>query len=335
MRVTAKLHVERGLVRLEVHRGRHTSIESAPYEDRAGLGAAVERLLAETVYRKQIRALDILVDRPVLQRRLLQELPPVHWAMLPELVARQSHRYFRQNGRPLVTAAVWVTRKGSSGRTAVLVAVEEPLADLLVQAAIGSGVRVRSLRAGGDLADLPLFLLPPAERGRRRQTRWKMTRRLAIGVGCVWLAAALFAVARLRGERVRIEAELARLREPREALAAARRTLESAAAMVQAVRQAERDRWELGRELAWLTNSLPDSAVVTDLELSRDGSAVLRGLARRPLELQAAMERAGGSRRTRFEATGVRENAAGVPWERFTARLGPLDSRAVTPDQSR
>ena len=47
-------------------------------------------------------------DRPPVQLRTLSDLPPVKPRALAALVAHQADRFFRKNGRPLATDAVWV-----------------------------------------------------------------------------------------------------------------------------------------------------------------------------------------------------------------------------------
>src|SRR2546426_6102730 len=109
------------------------------------------------------RRLVVSLDRPPVQLRTLSALPPVKPQHLAALVAQQAGRFFRKNGQPLVTDAVWVGK--GAARVARAAAVEERLVEAIVGGARAGRVWAQTnppARVGA-----PPPPPPPTPRGRR------------------------------------------------------------------------------------------------------------------------------------------------------------------------
>jgi hypothetical protein len=143
-----------------------------------------------------------------------------------------------------------------------------------------------------------------------------------VGVALLWLLVGAIAVIRLRVESRRVTAELARLQTPRQALLAARQTMDSARAMLTALDEASAARGQVAGRLAAIAKALPDSAFLTAITLDRGGPGVLAGRARQAPLVAAALGAAPGVGSLQLEAVTVRDTVAGLGWERFSFRLG-------------
>jgi hypothetical protein len=303
------------LLRAEaVHHGAVTWAAEARYESLAMLTDVVARLAAEPA--RPCTRLVVTLAPPVVQLRTLRDLPPVAPAALARLVAHQPGRFFRKNGVPLVTDAVW-TGTGAE-RVARAAAVAEPVLDALATGARAAGLTLDDVAVADGGA--PLSLLPPAERAARHAGARRRVRRLAAAAVGAWAVAGALYVARLAQEDRRARAELAALAGPVAAVLEARRELRVGASAVAAVREAEAARGRATRLLAALTAALPDSAVLTSLALE-DERLVLTGAARRAADVVARLERAGLGA-VRLEGPVVREAVAGREWERFALVIG-------------
>jgi hypothetical protein len=319
MRRTGELLLRVGpsTLRAQVARG-GTVIWSAQatYANLQELSDAIARLAAEPP--RRCKQVVVAIEHPPVQLRTLCDLPPVKPRALAALVAHQADRFFRKNGKPLASDAVWVANGAAPMARAA--AVEEPLVDAIVTGARAAGLSVEAIMPADERA--PLLLLPSSERASRRRAEQRFTRRLTVGAASVWLAAgALFAV-RLAWERRAVEREFAALGGPLGAVLAARRELREAELTVRAVTQVEQTR---GRSLALLgaiAASLPDSAVVTSLNWKADGSGVMSGLSRRAADVVARLERSGAVAGPRLDGPVVRETTGGREWERFTIVFG-------------
>jgi Tfp pilus assembly protein PilN len=262
------------------------------------------------------------------QVRTIRDLPPVRGAVLPRLVAAQDRRFFRRNGRPLVTDAAWVGENGT--RVARAAAAEEPLLEAIVAGARAAGLAVAALTVAGEPATLSL--LPSTERHALDRVARRSVRRLgAVTVGVWAVALGLFA-GRLIAERRRIDAELAAAREPAAAVRAARRELAEAEATIEAMRTAERDRGRALATLGAIARALPDSVVLTSLVWTADESGVLGAVGRRAGEAVAALQRARAVSDPRPDGRVVRETVLGREWERFTIIYGRRDGGRGTGD---
>ncbi len=315
-----------GLLRLRVGRSslhaeaiRHGAVAWAgewSYVDVAELSDAIARLAAEAP--PCCRRLRVVVQRPPVQVRTLADLPPVKPRELQALVAHQASRFFRRNGQPLITDAV-LTGAGTA-RVVRAAAVEEPLVEAIAAGARAAGLVLETIAPADEVA--PLALLPSSERARREREARRRLRRLAIAALTTWLGAGALFVARLAWERRAVDRELAAMQQPLAAVLVARRELRDAAATVSAVTAAERLRGRSIAALIAITHALPDSAVLTSLAWSDDGSGVLSGVARRAADVVPALDRAGAVPAPRLEGPVVREPFGGRAWERFTIVFG-------------
>ena len=317
MKALLRLWVGRDILRAEaLHHGTVTWSAEATYADLQELSDAIARLAAEPP--RRCRQVVVSLEHPPVQLRTLRDLPPVKPRALAALVAHQADRFFRKNGKPLATDAVWVGN--GAARVARAAAVEEPLVEAIVVGARAAGLSVAGITPAE--AGVPLLLLPSSERAARWRAEQRLTRRLTIGAASVWLAAGVLFAFRLAWQRRAVEGDFAALGGPLGAVLAARRELREAELTVRAVTQAEQTQ---GRSLALLgavAAALPDSAVITSLNWKADGSGIISGLARRAADVVARLERSGELPGPRLEGPVVRETAGGRAWERFTIVFG-------------
>lgn len=309
-----------GQARAELRRGASVlwaaeSPVTAPDE----LREAVAQLAAGQSMPVRAGRIRVEIGAPVLQLRTLHGLPPVRAAHLKTLVATQSGRFFRRNGSPLVTDAAWQGGQARSG-IAVAAAAEEPWIAAILQGAEAGGVAVDSIRPVGTTDGARLELLSPDERARRRRRdRVTLGRLVGLGAAC-WIAAGAVWGVRFARESRAVEGEIERLRAPAAAIGNARRALGNAAALVDSIETATRDRARSLGRLAALSVALPDSAYATSLSLDSTGGE-LAVVARRSAEVTAALERVRGIASPRIEGGVVREAWGGRDWERFSIRF--------------
>jgi hypothetical protein len=264
------------------------------------------------------RHMTVTLERPLVQLRTIRDLPPVRARVLPALVASQDRRFFRRNGRPLVTAAAWVRDQGA--RVARAAAVDEPVVEAIAAGARAAGLAVADVRPANDPA--PLSLVPAAERDARAHGTRRRVVRLAIATATAWVAAAGLFAGKLRWERRAIEAALVAVEAPLAALRSARAEVRRVDAAVAAMREAERRR---GRALATLdaiTRALPDSVALSSLVWTGDGEGTLGGVGPRAAEVVTALRRAQAVPGPSLVGQVTRETVAGREWERFTIRYG-------------
>jgi len=313
------LHLAVGvsLVRAEARRGPVTVwAGEAGYDSPEDLTDVVARLAA--VPGERCKRLRVTVERPPAQTRTLMDLPPVRDRELAALVATQAGRFFRRNGSPLVTDAVWVAN--GAGRVTQAAAMEEPLLNAIIAGAAQAGLVVESISPAGLSPSLQL--LPTAERAVRLRARRRAVVRLAAAVATVWLvAAALFGI-RLVVERRAIDAELAVADAPLAALREVRREMRSVETTVLSLVEARRSRGQALAALARVHAAIPDSTVLTSYTWRSDGSGVVAGAGRRAADVLAAVERRHAVPNPRMAGAIVREANAGREWERFTITFG-------------
>ena len=160
----------------------------AGFTSPADLRDAVAQLASEPTLPARPGALRVELELPLAQVRTLHDLPPVRRKHLEALVATQAGRFFRKNGKPLVTAAAWPSRQRRGG-TAVAAAVEEPWVQAILDGAEAGGVLVETIGPAG-LPGTPRLQLLSATELRRRQQRATVTlRRLAAAALLLWVAA--------------------------------------------------------------------------------------------------------------------------------------------------
>lgn len=317
-----RVSVGPSLVRAAVIRGGAvTWAAESEWSGDADLEETIARLAAELP--QPGRRVTVTLERPLVQLRTIGDLPPVRAKVLPQLVAAQYRRFFRRDGRPLVTDAVWVGDNGT--RVARAAAVEQPVVEAIATGARAAGLLLVAIAP----ADGPgaLSLLPPAERQTRGRVARRRLRRLTIATGAMWAIAGGLLVGRLTWERRHVEAVLASMEEPLAAVRAARVELRAAESAVVAMRVMEERRGRALATLGAIARALPDSVVATSLVWTSDGSGVLGGVGRRAADAVVALERTGAVSRPRLDGRVVPENVAGRDWERFTVLFGKLESR--------
>ena len=316
-RPALRLRIGRSTLRAEAIRsGGVTWVGETSYADFAELSDAIARLAADAP--RTGRRLVVVVEHPPAQLRTLTDLPPVKLRHLGALVSQQAGRFFRKNGRPLVTDAIWVGK--STPGIARAAAVEEPLVEAIAAGARAAGLWLENLAPAGE--PIPLSLLPPSERETRERTARQRTRRLVVAACGVWLAASGVFIGRLAWERRTVERELAAVQQPLAAVLAARRELRDAETTLDAMAAAEQSRGRGLIMLAALTRALPDSSVLTSLSWSAEGSGVLLGAARRATDVAARLDHLSMLPGVHLSGPAVREAVAGREWERFTILFG-------------
>ena len=311
-----RLRVGRSTLRAEVlERGEVVWAAESVYTDASDLADTIARLASEAP--RACRGLCVLLDRPPVQFRTLNDLPPVKPRHLTALVAQQAGRYFRKNGRPLVTDAAWVGK--SAPRMAWAAGVEEPLVEAIAAGARAAGLWLETI---APMDGAKLSLLPRSERERRDRAARKRTRRLAVTACAVWLVAAALFVGRLVWERRGVERELAAFQKPLKAVLNARRELRDAEATLNAMAAAERERGRSLVVLSAVTGALTDSSVLTSFVWNADGNGILLGGARRATDVVARLDRTGVLAGVRLGGPVVRDQIAGKDWERFSILFG-------------
>lgn len=278
-------------------------------------------LLVGGVLPERPGALEVELERSLAQVRTLSALPPVSAAQLKSLVATQSGRFFRRNGKPLVTDAVWGTGARES-RVVLAAAVEEPWVDAVAEAARAGGVPLQSVCP----ADLPtgvrIRLRSTAERTHLRQNQRLAVRRFAVLVAGIWVAAAATLAVRLHAARVTTDREIASLEAPVAAITQADQALDSASRMVEGLARARRDRSRVLISLTSISAVLPESAFVASVSLDARGRGEITIVARRSSEVLASLDGAPGVVSPQLQGGVARETVRGHQWERFTLSLG-------------
>ncbi len=292
------------------------------------LAAAIAALAMETPLLRRAARADVEVTPPLVQVRTLTDLPPVHPGALAALVALQAGRYFRKNGKPLVTDATWIgprnrwQRGPYVPRAARAAAIEAPWVDAIVAGTLTAGLPIPTIFAGDAPGARRLDLIAPAERVARRRRALGLTRRMAVLAAALWMSASALYVGRLVGARGRLGVEAARVRKASDAVSAARRALDDGQAMVATVSADAAVRGELLARLGALLSALPDSAFLSSLELDRDGHGVITGGAPHAAEVVAALERRSVVAGARLDGSPNPEIVGGTRRERFTIRFG-------------
>ncbi len=327
---TLQLRIGHGTVRAEVaRRGKRVWAGEATFAEPIQLGEAIAGLAGESTLPAKTLRLRVVLELPVVQVRLLHDLPPVRATDLRILVANQSGRFFRKNGKPLVTDAVWMRRdrKASAGWVAVAAAVEEPWLDAITAGAAAAGLRLETIGPAAELTSARLELFSPSEQGRRRTRDRLALRRLTLFAAALWLLAVGLVGLRVRQDRQRIERELAELQAPAAALLELRREVGEAARMIETIDRAGRERDRVLSGVIAIAVALPDSAYLTSLTLDREGRGSMTGAALQAAQVVAALDRDGAAIEPRLTGPAVRELIAGRERERFSVTFGPARVR--------
>lgn len=285
----------------------------------AEVADAIARLAAEPSLPGRVRGVAVQLAPPAVQYRRLHGLPPVRSSALRSLVALQAGRFFRQNGSPLLTNAIWIARERGEAWAA---AAEARWIEAAAEGARAVGLAVVSVQTDAAPAGRCLDLLPPVEQRRLRRAGWVRARRLAIVALALWGAVPVIWAARLLRERRLLTAEVAQLKAPAQAALKARRAEVALVAIMDALRAAGARRGDALSRLAATAAALPDSAWLTSFEDDGKGNGVLTGAAPRAAAVMAALERAGALSGPRLDGAAVRQASPAGPREGFTIRFG-------------
>lgn len=298
------------------------------YAGPSELAEAIAELVAEPSMVRPGKRLVVELERPVVQLRVLADLPPVRPQHLRALVEQQANRYFRKNGVPLVIDA---DRGRGRARPTVshAAAVEEPVVVALSVGAQSAGFELQDIRP----LESPwnrLSLILPQERERRRRKVSMSLRRLAAGVFAIWVCVAGVALTRHVHQRRAVEQELALIQEPVSALREVRREMQLAHETIGALDRDQRERgWALGK-LGAINAALPDSSFLASLVLKSNGNGRLTGYATRASEVLVRLDAREAVVMPQFDGQASREIVAGADKEAFIIVFGPARDKAPT-----
>ncbi len=317
------IRVGRAALRAELVRsGRVVWAAEASYASETELAEALASLAGEAPIGRQ-RSVRVELDRPLVQVRTLSDLPPVRASALAALVANQAGRFFRRNGKLLVTDAAWERRGRNAPRVGRAAAVEEPWVDAIVRGAAAAGLEVDAITPVRS----SLLLLPAGERAKRARRLRLRIGRLAAGAAALWALVGALAARRLARETAAVDRELARLRPTDAAATIARKEYDRAVAMIGAIEAESRGRAALGSQVARIVLSLPDSSFLAALRLTESGSGTLTGAARRAADVAEALDRTAAVVAPRLAAPPEHDVIGGREHERFTLRFGTDSTR--------
>lgn len=235
-----------------------------------------EILTAAPIHRGKLR---LILEPPLVQYRRVEEIPPVRDEDLNLLVQRNTARFFRQNGHPLISTASRIV--DDEGRSVVeMAAAEQDLVLQLIATAEALSARPVEVAPARNQSQ-SLSLLPKELRTRQERAAWTKLALAAMAVAVLWAGGFALLFARAVRASDEVARQLRQLEPSRQALAAARSAIDSATRMVAALDAAEPERGSLVNALARLPVLLPDSVVLTRLSLDRSGSLSLTGHASR------------------------------------------------------
>jgi hypothetical protein len=292
-----------------------------PFAGPPELHDSVAQLLVDGSLPARPGLLRVEIEPPLVQVRTLRGLPPVSSAQLNALVSTQSSRFFRRNGKPLVTDALWLGR-ARRDRVAVAAAAEESWVDVFADAARTSGLSLEGVYPATLPSGVRLRLVSSAERKRIRRTYSHALKRLGLIAASIWGVAGVTLAARIHSARAAVDREMARLEAPVSAISRAAQGLDSASHMVQGVAQAQDLRARVLGTLTSISVALPDSGFVTAITVDAHGRGEITFVARRSSEVLAMLDGDPGLVSPRLEGGVARETLNGRAWERFTVSLG-------------
>jgi hypothetical protein len=312
------LRLSRDRIVAEARRGKKVLwTGSADYGDINELGAVIGDLMNVVPAGRRLTRVMVEIEPPLIQVRHIADLPPVSERVLKAMVKTQAGRYFRRNGSPLVTDAVWVAGTNGATRVAHMAALEESFLSAVAEGADLAGLTL--VDVGPPVEEgKRLSLLPPKTLGSRRQAARRGVLRWAMIASAAWLTVALIFGVRLYRERERVDHELTRLARPAAALLTLRQEIRQARDMVAVVDSADRVRGNLAEILQRITRAIPDSAFLTSLALTNRGAGNLTGYAPRATEVVAGLERIAGFHNPHLQGEVTREIRGSREWDRFT-----------------
>ena len=323
MRDRLRLIVGRDL-RVEATRGRSLRWSgAAEFTGADDLARAIAELAAHPEL-AGIRRIGVALEAPVVQVRRLDGLPAARRSVLARMVAMQAGRYFRRNGKPLVTDAeplagrAWWRREKVPAPGVRAAAVEEPWLTAILAGAAAAGLEVDRI---APAAAPRLRLMPMAVRAAHRAADLRYTRRILTAAAVLWLGAGGVYVARLAGEARRIERALDQLREPVAAVMQVRAKLDRITATLTGLDDDAAGRGAMTTRLAALAGALPDSAYLTSVELG-DSGGVVTGASTRAAVVVPALAASPLLSDARLDGPVVQDETGGIRRERFTIRFG-------------
>ena len=313
------VRIGRGSVRAELNRsGTIVWAAESSYDTEADLLSVLSSLGAEPGLVGRTQRARIELGHPLVQLRTLTELPPVRQSALRALVAHQAGRFFRKNGKPLVTSATWGPRSRGAPKIAMAAAVEEPLLDAIVQGVREAGFELVAITP----AESSLQLLPGKERIARAGAARRRIRHLAATAAALWGLVGLLAVHRFARESDQVEQALAALGPAAAAARAVKQQYDTAESMIAAIETARSHRGAVSIQTARVLLALPDSSYLMSLHVNDQAAGELTGAARRPLDVVAALERGSAVALPRLIGSTSRPPVDGRDYERLTVRFG-------------
>ncbi len=319
MRVPALVvRVGRGTMRAELARsGQVIWAAESTYATEEDLVNAMGALGAESKVAR-VRTIRIELERPLVQLRTLVGVPPVRKAALQALVAHQAGRFFRKNGKPLVTDAAWERSRRGAEKVATAAAIEEPWLEAIVEGVRAAGLNLTAISP----ARSGLLLLPAGERATRVSTMRRRVRTLATLAAGLWALVGILGLRRLARESRSVDRELASLAPAAAAARGVRQEYDAAAAMVATIEGARQQRGKVTARAAAILLALPDSAYLMTLHATDEGTGEMTGAARRALDVVSALERARAVEAPQLIGPIVRAPVGSRDYERFTVRFG-------------
>jgi hypothetical protein len=318
------LTVSRVEVEAEVrHRGRPVWRGSAEHGGPDDLGAAIAQLATAGAPLHHGPVVKVEFVPPIAQVRTLDRLPPVRGRALADLVSVQRSRYFRQNGKPLVTAARWLSRKRGQPPIARAAAIEQHWGEAVLDACRTAGLDVDTMGPAG-LGEAQLDLMPPAERlarGRRLRAR---LRRWSLAAAAGWVLLGVAAAVRFSHEERRVTARLDALKKPAAALASAKAALRDGSETLATVAAAEGKRAGVLRVMAAVVEALPDSSYLTVFELDAAGTGSMGGFAWRSGEVAEHLDARQAIVAPRLIGAQAGTILGAGEWQPFTLEFGGL-----------
>ncbi len=250
---------------------------------------AMEVLLARTEFRR-CRAVRVELESEQVQLRTLRGLPPVPEAELSDLVREGASRFFRMNGRSLVTAAAWLTTdtddvvaRAAAAPEALLLGIEDVVE--------GTGRALEGVRPIGaeGCEGLVLESRPRAER--RKRFRRRKTAGLVAAALVPWLVAAGIYGWDAWRDRAALASEARALSSATQQVESIGQALARFRPVHEAVREGT-DGWAM-EALGRVTGALPASCHLLSFRATRSGGLRMEADCTDPVAMLTALEHEG------------------------------------------
>lgn len=297
------------------------------YQDQHDLSEAIAGLVSEPSLVNPGKRMLVELQRPVVQLRTLNDIPPVRPRHLRALVEQQGQRYFRKNGSPLVVDAMREAGRRAGVKAA---ATDESLVAAIAAGAKAGGFRLEDVRPA-EWPGLRLSLLLKEDRERRQRLAQLSLRRLGIGVILLWLGAIAVGVGSHVTQRRAVARELAALSQPVAAFREARRQQLLTRETIAVLDQEEAGRSRLVAMLSAIAAAMPDSSFLSSVSMEADGTGRIAGYAKRGSEVLARLDAAQAVVAPDLENQRSRQQIGGREMESFSIRFGTQDTSAESP----